>query len=595
MTLPSVASVGQWEHCTRNYVKALPILEFPFEKLPNIYLPAKTVLQIDENTRFYALQWCYLRRNLKGRITSFDASSLSDGRLQAMPLALQRLSQWFRFKNHRPRTIEHTLQNLNNFLYWTDQPEHAGSYEAILSDPDLALEALKGYHTYLRNLLQSHQLSSSTAGAREQHTIACLSEIHSRAYLDEIEPLQSMRGNGTEAPDDDAVAEFSSTLQAIFDSASEIVLSERSAPPEALLRVSALDDTKVVQLRKGYGPLRLMELACVAYAGLVFVDSGANLAVLKDIEESGDFENQLAEPDRINLTQKAIKFRAGGKKVEVYLSATTMTRLRIYLRVRQALVASLDSGDIAPLFVHCTYDASRNEPTGICPLSKNFLNYLRRKVIRSGASIPSVTLRQLRAYKQQELVRKASVAVAAKIMGHSVDTAIKAYCKSKDSERRSEMSEFLGSLQNTVLTTSRGVPERALKQVTPIGICTNHGNPSITASSVVAPDCSKVQGCFFCKNYRLHADATDISKLMSCRRVLQYITPLNGDSVRAERVYMAVVDRIDALLEELQRRQPKVYETIREEVEERGQITRYWAGKLQQLHLLGMLPTSTAK
>lgn len=338
-----------------------------------------------------------------------------------------------------------------------------------------------------------------------------------------------------------------------------------------------------------------MELACVAYAGLVFVDSGANLSVLKEYEEPENLEEQLAEPDRINLTQKAVKFRAGGKDVEVHLSATTMTRLKTYLRVRQALVTSLGGDDIAPVFVQCAYDSPRGEPTAVCTLDQDFLHYIRRKVTRAGASLPSVTLRQLRAYKQQDLVRRAPVAVAAKVMGHSVKTAIMAYCKAQEATRQGEMGAFLGSLQKTVLPASEGLAERSHQKVIPIGICADHGKPSPTASSaVVAPDCSKVEGCFFCDNYRLHADAEDMRKLMSCRRVLKYIVPLNGDSIRAERVYTAVVDRIDMLLGELKRRQPQAFETVRVDVEERGQLTRYWAGKLQQLHLLGMLPASTA-
>jgi len=80
---------------------------------------------------------------------------------------------------------------------------------------------------------------------------------------------------------------------------------------------------------------------------------------------------------------------------------------------------------------------------------------------------------------------------------------------------------------------------------------------------------------------------------MSCRRVLSAIAPLHGDSIRAAQVYNAVVDRIDALLGELRRRQPKVHEAVRVEVEERGHLTGYWARKLQQLHLLGMLSSDS--
>ena len=597
MSLRGTIPAADWQRCTPTYVKTLPVLDFPFETPPDIYSPARTVLRLEDGSQVYAFQWCHLQREGEGRgaIKSFDVSSLSDERVEAMPLALERLSKWLRFNNSRPETVKRLLLGLGSLLFWADQPQHAGCFEALLSDPDLALVALKAYHTYLRHQLQSHQLTHSTLGGRDQDAIACLSEIHGRVYKDHIEPLQALKGKGTEAPDAQVVGEFSSTLQAIFDSAAALVLGERPVPPVRLLRVSASDDSKKVELPPSYGQLRLMELACVAFAGLVFADSGANLSVLTRYEEPDDLDEQLAEPDRINLTQKAVKFRAGGKEVEVHLSATTMTRLKTYLSVRQALVSSLGGNDIAPMFVQCTYDNPKGEPIAVCTLSRNFLHFIRKKVSGAGASLPSVTLMQLRAYKQQDWVRRGSVAVAAKAMGHTVRTAIKAYCKAQEATRQGEMSDFLGSLQKTVLAASENRPQQSHLQVIPIGNCEDHGNPSPTASSaVVEPDCSKVEGCFFCDNYRLHADEEDMRKLMSCRRVLKCIIPLSSDSLQAERVYTAVVDRIDALLRELERRKPQVFESVRLDVEERGQLTRYWASKLQQLHLLGMLPASTA-
>ncbi len=587
MSLPGTA---HWQHCTPTYIKTLPVLNLPFETLPEVYIPARTVLQFEDGSRIYAFQWCYLRRRRTGSITSFDVASLSEARAKAMPLVLECLTKWFRFNNARPRFFRELLFNLGSLLSWADDSQHAGYFETLLSDPNLALKALQGYHSYLRSQLQSHQLAPVTAGRRDQDAITCLSEIHGCVYKDYIEPLQARRGSGTKAPDAQVVGEFSSTLQAIFDSSSEMVLGERPVSHARLLRVSASDDSKVVKLRANYGPLRLMELTCVAYAGLVLADSGANLSVLKEYEEPEDLKEQLAKPDPVNLTQKAVKFRAGGKKVEVHLSATTITRLNTYLRVRQALVASLDCDDIAPMFIQCTYENLKGEPTAIRTLDRSFLTYIRKKVTRTGANFPSVTLRQLRTYKQQDLVRRAPVAVAAKMMGHSVRTAIEAYCKAQDVTRRSEMGEFLGSLQKTIIEASENFAEQSRQKATPVGVCTDHGNPLPTASSVVvAPDCSKFEGCFFCDKYRLHADEEDMKKLMSCRRILQYIVPLNGDSVRAERVYTAVVDRINLLLEELKRRQSEAYESARKSVEEDGELTRYWIGRLQQLQMLGMI------
>ena len=273
MSLPGAVPSAHWQRCIPSYIKTLPVLDFPFVTPPDIYAPASIVLRFGDGSRVYAFQWCYLRREGKGPVTSFDVSSLSEARVKAMPLVLERLSKWLRFNNAKPTSACHSLYLLGGLLSWADEPQHAGRFEALLGDPGLALEALKGYHTYLRNRLQSHQLTSTTASKKDQGAIACLSAIHGRAYHDHIEPLQGIRGQGTEAPDAQAVGEFSSTLQAIFDSAAKMVLGERPVLPQRLLQVSASDDSKTVELRASYGPLRLMELACVTFAGLGFVDS----------------------------------------------------------------------------------------------------------------------------------------------------------------------------------------------------------------------------------------------------------------------------------------------------------------------------------
>jgi|GEM_PF-2383923 len=596
MSSPDPIQPAQWVQCTPTFIETLAILKFPFEAPPDIYMPASTVLQIEDGARVYAFKWCYLNRRGTRRNTFFDANSLSGERIQAMPQSLTRLSKWFRFKNARPRSLRAQLDLLAPLLDWADQPQQGRRFEAILSDPDLALEALRGYHSYLRSRLQGHRITSATAGKCDQCAIACMSEIHGRVYKDHIEPLESRKGSGTQAPESAAVAQLGSTLQAIFDSAATLVLQGNAAASVRVLRACSSDDTQLLELRGGYGPLRLMELACVAYTGLVFMDSGANQSVLTQYEEPEDLHEQLADPDQINLKEKAIKFRAGGKVVEVFLSATSVTRLKTYLQVRQTLIAALGGVDIAPMFIQGEYAKPRGEPDAVRPLDRQFLRHLRKKFTAVGASLPAVTLMQLRAYAQQRFVRTAPLAVAAQRMGHSVETAINAYCKAQESTHRGEMADYLGSLQRTVLDAPelRGDQGNKALEIIPAGACADYGHPApATQASAVEPDCSKVEGCFFCPNYRVHADEEDMSKLMSCRRVLSAIAPLHGDSIRAAQVYNAVVDRIDALLGELRRRQPKVHEAVRVEVEERGHLTGYWARKLQQLHLLGMLSSDS--
>ena len=183
--------------------------------------------------------------------------------------------------------------------------------------------------------------------------------------------------------------------------------------------------------------------------------------------------------------------------------------------------------------------------------------------------------------------------------------------QAQEATKHGEMTNYLNSLQKTVLEASEQAPGAKVIALTPIpvGNCADHGHPIVPAASSepsvrppVQPDCKKAQGCFFCDKYRLHADEADIRKLLSCRRVLGPFASLSYDSLHAHKVYQAVVDRVDSLLTELQRRAPQAYAVARFDVVERGNLTPYFARKAGQLGLLQMLkppsppsPTSAQK
>ena len=601
-----------WVRCTPPVLQNLLVQNFPWKVKPDLFAPDKTILSFGDSAdtlRVCSFLWCYLRREVKGNTSLYDPASKSTVRVEALPWALERLSKQFSFKGSRVRHGHRKLAHLGQFLNWADDPRHNGAYDTVLSDPEVALRALKAHHSHLRERLQSHQITSGTAGQTDQSVIALLSEIHDRVYANDIEPLQARHGQGTQAPQQEHVAQMGQMLQAVFDSAARLVLDPNSgatsngAKPVRRVNVGGGDEDWVA-LDERYSSLKLAELACMAYAGLAFMDSGANQAVLQSYQEPEDLEAQLSDPDRINLTQKAIKFRAGGKPVEVHLSAQTVTRISTFMRLRQVLVDGVGQGgrvgDIAPLFVQGRFGSAGRyaEPTRVGSLSRNFLKQLRFRFSALGkkkkpVKLPRVTLMQLRAYKQQDLVRRAPVAVAAKVMGHSVETAIRAYCKAQEATKHGEMTAYFKSLQETVLEASERTPRAKVIPLTPmpVGACAAHGHPvvSTAASPPVQPDCNKMQGCFFCDKYRLHADEADIRKLLSCRRVLGPIASLSHDSLAAHNAYQAVVDRVDSLLAELQRRSPQAYEAARVDVLDRGNLTPYFARKVGQLGLLQML------
>jgi hypothetical protein len=595
--------MNDWISNTPTFVATLPVVEFPFDCIPEIYVPDRTVLHLPDGARAHAYLWCYLERKSAAGRTKWKPASLSPARVAALPKVIERLSKWSRFNAVRAVCINNCFRFLSQFIRWADGVEHKGKFELLLTDANLALEALKSHHTYLRQLLQSNRIGRTTAARRDHQAINILSLIHDRSYSDDIEALSDLACGGTKPPQEQEVMQFMSTLQAIFDSAVRQILrdgdeTDTDGIRHRVIRVSAMNDAGTVTLPQSYAEDRLMELACVAFAGLAIGDSGANLAQIQAYEEPEDLLEQLAQPDRVNLTQKAIKFRAGGKPVPVHLTTITLSRLRAYLKIRERLVARLNGRDIAPMFVQCGYGVANDrsgprKPISVRALDSNFLKHLRCRIRSIGSELPPITLRQLRMYKQQHLVRKHGVKVAAETMGHSVATAIAKYCKAQESVRDNEMGQFLKSLTSTVLVPSRGLPEAVPTVRIAVGSCKEESNPvAIDVHPVVNPDCKKTEGCFFCAQYRVHADETDLRKLLSCRHVLQQLAPLQGESIAADRVYVAVIDRIGALLEELRCRIPQEYQQIAHDVQVAGNLSRYWAVKLQQLHLLGLLSYS---
>lgn len=595
------ADVSHWGQTSPYYAAELPLLDFPFTDLPDLYAPQSTVLRMSDGVLSHVYLWCYLERKPQRGATRFNRSSLSSVRVKTLPAALKKLSDWCRFDAVRPSTAGARLSYVSQFLQWTDLPEHAGQYENVLADPDLALKALQAHHAFLRQVVQGHQLGKGTASQRDQRAISALSVIHDRAYVEVIEPLADWRGEGTPLPEAADVAEFLATLTAIFDSAVRSLSRGGEAGVDAderLGRTIELSGGRSTELPDSYSDERLMELACVTFAAIAIADSGANLAPLQAMEIPDDIHEQLLNPSRVNQVHREVKFRAGGAPVPILFTVTTTSRMGAFLNIRAKLIERLGCDDPQTLLLQCSYRSAeagyglRTPASGVKRLNDYFLTYLRAKVKAVGGQLPDVNLRQLRLYKQGKVLAQDGVVVASKVMGHSLATAIRAYSKVQRDVRAGEMSGFLASLASTVVDGRRaGAPVASL---IPSGSCAAPGQPILRGASrpdapQVVPDCRKFEGCFFCGQYRLHADEIDLRKLLSCRHVLKRLAPVKGVAPADDDLYNAVLDRVEALAAEIRKRAAIDFQRIADDVDIAGNLTLYWGAKLQQLSLLGLL------
>lgn len=591
-----------WITTTQAYAETLPRLKFPLSVgLPDLFVPQSTALEITGFGIAHTYLWCYLERRVHGRRYQFNPESLSAQRARDVPRALERLSKQQRFENHRPRSVASQLASLSNFLNWLDDSIHKGKFESVLSDPDIALAALQSHHTHLRQRVQGHggrkHITKPAAALLDRSAIKAMSTIHGRVYGDEIEALTIERGQGVRAPKTQEVETFMACVQGVFDSVVRLTLESRRDTPQDSFRLGAMisgqltwngDAEEHRALIRNLDTGRLLDVGCMAYAAVCLGDSGANLAQIQAYEAPDSLDDLLGEPERLTLKQKVIKFRAGGKSVPVHLTATSFTRLSSYLQLRSALLHLLGCEDIQPMLIQGEYKQGqwkKKVPIGIKPIAKEFTSDLRARFRSLGIDLPSVTMQQLRVYRQGDLARKHNPRVVADMTGNTIETAIRAYNKLAEADARAEMAPFLANLTRVVRSRSDQRPTTR----TPVGACDDHGNPKpIADDTLVVPDCKKAQGCFFCDKYSLHADEQDATKLASCRAVLERLRPVQG-SGSAERVYALVLDRVTSLLNEIQRINPEAHHRAEQQVVEAGNLTRYWASKLQQLHLLGLL------
>lgn len=111
-------------------------------------------------------------------------------------------------------------------------------------------------------------------------------------------------------------------------------------------------------------------------------------------------------------------------------------------------------------------------------------------------------------------------------MGHSLATTLRLYSNGTDAAHKAEMGAFLASVEKTVLNPGND-PAGSIRSA--VGICIEFHKPAPIADSVtVQPDCRSTEGCLFCDQYRVHADAVDIRKLLSCRHCVTLVSGRAG-------------------------------------------------------------------
>ncbi|MBC8729350.1 site-specific integrase [Paraburkholderia sp. UCT2] len=620
----------------------ITVLEMPISEGIAVARPERLALRFfGAETLGHVWTFAYLiRKGHKAGNWLIDESSFCANRLPVITRFAETLSRIMRTRSWSGRSAEGQFANIRFYMNWVDKD---GRGSEIWIDRDATEASLREYTQELTLQVSTSKLKPKSAALRQQSLLDFAREYYEDdSFGKRIVRLTQSSGDGTRAPDEGVLQAFAGWMDEIFSTAANTILGHSAFPvafndrsgkighkiwlfPNGRSR-KALENSRygaawcieTGRLRttdeihetfklssekharghawrarseatrvigeinsNKYHPerLNLAAFGCLAFGALFALETGLNQAVIEGLEYSDDLSERIRRGKAVRAKFRGIKLRAAGKEVVASISLQFIPYFLRYLELRayilreethSKLFLTVDKSGVVTPF-HTTW----------------YRKQLKLRLERVGIEFTGLGLRKIRAAKQDYLIRNTTPDVAAKLMGHSITTAIRVYSNGSRATHVLELGKYLVSLENTVLKSRKDEAEHVQSSV---GACVEFNRPaSLHINVPVVPKCESTEGCLFCDKYRIHADEVDIRKLLSCRYCLRLTFSTKGDVDFSDGVLGKVLTRIDELLGELRKVDGDLVARIEREVEEEENLDAFWTTKMEQLTALGVL------
>lgn len=618
--------------------------QLPLSKDISLKYPERMVLIFCKgcSTDFGSL--CYLRRSDKDRgirqARRVDLSSFSKARAQEIRALITHVTERFAHSGLTPRTLYGKYRDFVRFMAWCDSSKHS----TVLANEEGARAAFGGYVEYLRRLVSQNQIGNNTATRYQDAILDCLQDFLNVENLDRGVNLlvQSFRlAEPTSVPDDASQEKVLAWCKCLLVGFSELVVDQKLYPFSLIVpgylnwsdnrlwvfpvvHWCESPDCKDNENYRAYdyrsGRVRIAEeieylygqglyptynnslvkmaqqyivrsnqdflsydrimramLAVKAFLMLFVASTGNNSSQVIGTLWSEEMEKSVRNPSVERQNYRTIKYRANNLIVHFEIGVEYMPYLRRYLELRKYL---LNGKDFKYLFFG--YGPGRGGlTTGPVPLTEKVFYGLYLTLTRLTPTLPKVVPMQWRAAKQDYAIRNYDPATASRAMQHTLPTALKKYSNGSEVTAQIEISSYLRQVENVVLMkdqTIAGGEHRSL------GICLSPKHPQAIADRLpVIPDCKGSEGCLFCDKYRVHADESDVRKLLSARYCVKANSNLASSPEQFGRLFSGVLQRIDFILNEIRRYDEKMVEKIEQEVDIEGELDSFWSAKLEML------------
>lgn len=319
-------------------------------------------------------------------------------------------------------------------------------------------------------------------------------------------------------------------------------------------------------------------MAVQAFFLLFIANTGQNPTPVSDLPWSEELENSVHDPLVERQGFRTIKYRASGREVAFEIGIRFMPLLKRYLDLRKHLL----KGNHFPYLFFSYGKASEYLKSGPIRMGTTTINKFLSILKAKGLLTEKISARQLRAAKADYINRTAGTVVAATMLQHSVQTAESHYANGSEAVQQVEIGAFLKSVESTVLDKGQEILGAKNKAC---GTCIAPDAPNpIIVDPAINPDCITPEGCLLCDKYRIHADATDVQKLLSARYCIRLIKRSADSQEQFERLFGTVLQRIEAILDAIKGKgNAELVEAIEEKVDKYGELSAFWATKLETL------------
>lgn len=279
---------------------------------------------------------------------------------------------------------------------------------------------------------------------------------------------------------------------------------------------------------------------------------------------------------------KNIKYRARNKPVEFQLQSRMIKDFQKFLTLRDYL---LDGNDFEYLFFvrdGVKPKLSTDQKTG------HFSSRINRIFIDTiDPKLPRLNSKQLRVNKTNQVIKQDGIIAASQLAQSSINTMINSYQGESQESTDEQFGEYFNLLNQDIFREDENEINTA------VGRCKKPDQAeSDIALKGISIDCSKSEGCLFCKHYGLHADDEDIKKIYSLKYVINESRYIAKNEDHFIEVYGIILNRIDNIISQIIKEGRQSKENIdlfQKDVFENENLHPYWEYKLNTLIKMGVL------